>query len=615
MPIVVVQPEGLRIQVSTGSNLLSVIREAGVNIENICGGRGVCKKCVVEIISGEVSQPTLAEAEIARFSGRMRLACQLRVLGDVVVEIPRSSRRIRGKILEWGLVKELEFSPKTRRVRVILEPPSLRDQASDAERLLWKLNAKSIDSLLLRILPSRLREMEWKFDAIVHDNEVLDIKPQDDSDLYGVAVDVGTTTVVAYLVNLKTGKVVSVKSDYNGQVAYGDDVISRIAYALKDYEKLRELQSKVVKTINRLISEAAWEAGCSPSDVYEISLAGNTVMISILYGVEVFAIASAPYVPPFKSSLRLKAREIGISVNSSAVAYNLPLISGYVGGDVVADIISSGMHRSDEKSMLIDLGTNGEVIVKSGELMLAASTAAGPAIEGAGLSNGMRGVAGAIESLSIDPSTYEVYYRTIGDEDPKGICGSGVVDSIAWMLISNVLDRSGRIADLNNPRIINVNEEKAFLIAVNKEGRKICITQSDVRRFQLAKAAILAACLILLKTAGLKAEELSKVYVAGAFGNYVDPRSAMVVGMIPEIPLQKVVQIGNGSGQGAVMSILSRKVREEAEAIARRVRALELNTIPEFKEEFIDSTQFPHRNAEIFPRVIEALKQRKPLAY
>ncbi|MEM4169858.1 MAG: ATP-binding protein, partial [Thermoproteota archaeon] len=273
----------------------------------------------------------------------------------------------------------------------------------------------------------------------------------------------------------------------------------------------------------------------------------------------------------------------------------------------------SGMHEQDEKSLLIDLGTNGEVVLKAGDLMLASSTAAGPAIEGAGLSNGMRGMDGAIESVSINVENFEVYYKTIGDTDPRGICGSGVVDAVAWMLIAGVLDQKGRIVDLNIPRIVNTGGDKGFVLAVNKEGRRICITQTDIRSFQLAKAAIFTACLLLLRIGGVSLSEISKVYIAGAFGNYIDPRSAMIVGMIPELPLSKIVQIGNGSGQGAVMSLLSRKAREEAEIVARKVRAIDLNTIREFQSEFIDATLFPHKKTDMFPRVMKAISMKTPL--
>lgn len=612
MPIVTIQPEGVRVTVPHGSDLLTALRKAGVNLESVCGGRGVCKKCVVEIVSGNLTALSSAETGIV-VSEALRLACQTKILGDAVVKVPQASRQVKGKILEEGTMTGFDFSPAVKHVNVRLEVPSLEDQRSDAERLLKSVGVGSIDSLLLKRLPSRLRELNWGLEAIIRGDEVLDVRPESNRDLYGVAVDVGTTTVVVYLVSLKTGRIVSVKSDYNGQIMHGDDVISRITYAVKDYGNLKTLQNMVVETVNRLVREALNDVGCLSSDVYEAFFAGNTVMLSLLYGAEVSAIASAPYVPPFRSSLCFKAREIGFEANSSAVACTLPVVSGYVGGDVVADIMVSGMHKRDENSLLIDLGTNGEVVLKSRDLMLAASTAAGPAIEGAGLSNGMRGMEGAIESLSIDVKTYDVYYKTIGGKDPRGLCGSGVVDSIAWMLISGVLDQSGRIVDLDIPRIVRMNGDRAFTLAVNSEGRRICITQSDVRSFQLAKAAIFSACSLLLKMVGLAVGELSKVYVAGAFGNYVDPRSAMLVGMIPELPLEKIVQIGNGSGHGAVMSVLSKKATEEAELIARRVRAVDLNTIREFQNEFIDSTHFPHKRTDMFPRVMDAISRRIPL--
>ncbi|MEM1558501.1 MAG: ASKHA domain-containing protein, partial [Thermoproteota archaeon] len=290
------------------------------------------------------------------------------------------------------------------------------------------------------------------------------------------------------------------------------------------------------------------------------------------------------------------------------------VVSSYVGGDIVSDILVSGIHKTDGNFLLMDLGTNGEVVLKKNEDMLAASTAAGPALEGAGLSSGMRGMEGAIESVSIDDKTFEVYYRTIGGVEPRGICGSGVVDAIAWMILTGIIDKNGRICeDLKTDKIIKVNDEKAFLIAINHQGKRICITQSDIRSFQLAKAAIFSACITLMKIANLNPEELSKAYLFGAFGNYIDPRSAMITGMIPEIPLEKIVQMGNGSGYGAFMNLVSKKAREEADEIANKVKTIELNTVECFQQEFISATHFPHSEIKLFPRVSKAIESRSPI--
>ncbi|MEM2374169.1 MAG: ASKHA domain-containing protein [Thermoproteota archaeon] len=613
MPVVTIQPEGKRVLTPHGTSIIDILVGEGVNIENVCGGRGICKKCIIEVVEGKLSELTARESELIRVSRKLRLACQAKVVEDVVIKIPDSSRQFKGKILEHGYIPDFAFSPLLKIVSIRLKEPSLKDQRSDMERLVDALKARSIDIMLLRKLPSRLRELDWNIDAIVYEDEVLDVRKRPVCP-YGIAVDIGTTTVVVYLVRISDGKIVSVKSDYNGQIIYGDDVISRMTYAAQDPENTSKLQKAVVKTINKLIREAVKEAGCDFSDVYEAVFSGNTVMLSLLFGIETMGMASAPFAPPFRSRFKLKAREIGIEINDSGVISTLPVVSSYVGGDIVSDILVSGIHKTDGNFLLMDLGTNGEVVLKKNEDMLAASTAAGPALEGAGLSSGMRGMEGAIESVSIDDKTFEVYYRTIGGVEPRGICGSGVVDAIAWMILTGIIDKNGRICeDLKTDKIIKVNDEKAFLIAINHQGKRICITQSDIRSFQLAKAAIFSACITLMKIANLNPEELSKAYLFGAFGNYIDPRSAMITGMIPEIPLEKIVQMGNGSGYGAFMNLVSKKAREEADEIANKVKTIELNTVECFQQEFISATHFPHSEIKLFPRVSKAIESRSPI--
>lgn len=612
MPVVTIQPEGKRFLASHGTSLIDILVGEGVNIENVCGGRGICKKCIIEVVKGKLSEPTAREYELIMVSRKLRLACQAKVVEDVVIKIPDSSRQFKGRILEHGYIPDFTFSPSLKIVSIRLEEPSLKDQRSDMERLVDALKARSIDIMLLRKLPSRLRKLDWDIDAIIHEDEVLDVRKHSVCP-YGIAVDIGTTTVVVYLVRLSDGKMVSVKSDYNGQIIYGDDVISRMTYAVQDSENPGKLQKAVVSTINKLIHEAVKEAGCDFSDVYEAVFSGNTAMLSLLLGIETIGMASAPFAPPFRSRLKLKAREIGIEINDSGVVSTLPVVSSYVGGDIISDILVSGIHKTDGNFLLIDLGTNGEVVLKKGGDIIATSTAAGPALEGAGLSSGMRGMEGAIESVSIDGKTFEVYYRTIGGVEPRGICGSGVVDAIAWMLLTGIIDKSGRISEVETERIVDVNGEKAFLIAVNSQGRRIYITQSDIRNFQLAKAAIFSACIVLMRIANVHPEELSKIYLFGAFGNYIDPRSAMITGMIPEAPLDKIVQMGNGSGYGAYVNLISKKAREEADEIARKVKAIELNTVDGFQQEFISATHFPHSRLELFPRVSKAIERRSPM--
>ena len=613
MPSVRVLPDELSFTIDTSQDLLSALRANEFQVEGICNGKGTCGKCLVRVISGQVSEPTATEREWQLVVGeQLRLACQVRVLSDITIQLPESSRTSEAKILMAGKRVEGKLMPVVRAVSVEIRPPTLSDQTSDVERLLADTGAKSYNPALLRTLPGVLRGSGWSPRAVLRGDAIIDLTSSGEGRrLMGVAADIGTTTVVAYLFDLLTGELLAVKADYNGQIRYGEDVVTRISHILQNRTGLDDLKGAVVATMNHLIDEALKEVGASIHDVYDLVVAGNSVMTSLLVGADPSAIAKAPYTPPFSGSVAASARELGLLTNDSCILRSLPLISGYVGGDVVGDIIVSGMHKSESLSLLIDLGTNGEVVIGSSKGMLTASCAAGPALEGYGITRGMRAMSGAIESVAIDRRTGELYLRTISSGKPKGICGSGVVDSIAAMLAAGVLEPSGRMALGSSERMVRHNGELAFVVSWGREsadGKDILLTQGDVRRLQLAKAAIYAATSTLMSEMGVQVDQVERLYVAGAFGNYVSPVNAMMVGLLPEMPLDRVVQIGNGSGMGACTLVLDQAMWREVEAIPKKTRAVELNLIPGFQKRYLDATFLPHKDESLFHRSRAALQ-------
>ena len=587
--------------------------KAGIMVDNLCGGRGICGKCAVKVISGSFSPPTDRELRWMKvLKPGMRLSCQVRVLSDAVIELEEVSRGIEGKILTWGAVKGLAVNPLVKVMKVKLKPPSLQDQKSDLERLLESLNVKSYDPLIIADLSDALRESDFEVNVVSYEDEVIDVIPvNEELRFFGIAVDIGTTTVVAYLYDLMSGENLGVESAYNKQIRFGEDVISRVDYARKDRSNLEDLRKAVIDTINELLENLTQKAGVRRDRIYDVVCAGNTTMLSFLMGNDCHYCSKAPYIPPFTSAIKMKARDLGISINYRGYVRTVPSISAYIGGDIVADIISSGLHECECTAALIDLGTNGEIVLRTREgEFLAASCAAGPALEGYGVKNGMRAVKGAIESVVIDDS-WRSYYRVIGGGKPRGICGSGIIEAIAWMRIRNIIDETGRIIETDSEWVKSETGERQFIIVPAEDsatGREIVLTQRDIRAIQLAKAAIYAALLTLIHIAGISLNDLEKVFIAGAFGTYLDIFSAQVLGMLPDIPRERFSFIGNGSVMGAAMLLLSRETSEEAKSIAKRIKSIELNTIKEFQSEFIKATHIPHANKELFRNVIERME-------
>ena len=620
-------PYGRRVEARRGEKILEAALEAGIRIRSLCGGRGLCGRCRVIVRDGgenlsppsETEKRTLSKDEL---SEGFRLACQTEIasLGDIVVEIPFESQPYKQRLLTGGLERPVQLKPAVRRVVVKVRKPTLKNVESDVDLLLEALerevgNRPRVGYEALKRVPSAIREGEWTVSVVLWmDREIISIEPgRPRKGLYGLAVDVGTTKLAAFLVDLESGETVATASDMNPQISYGEDVISRISYTLEGEGHLEKLRRAVTEGINRLLREACEAAGVEPSMVYDMTVVGNTAMHHIFLGIPPRYVSLSPYPPVVRSPVDVKAKELGVELNVGAYVHALPVIAGFVGADAVADILATGIHEEEATSLLIDIGTNTEIVLGCRDELTACSCASGPAFEGAHITHGMRAVEGAIERIWIDPETLEPVYKTIGDVEPRGICGSAIIDAAAEMLKAGIIGADGTFKrDLEAPNIRREGGTVEFVVAPKEEtstGKDIVITQSDLREVQLAKAAIYTGTSILMRRMGIKPRDIEKAFIAGAFGNYVDPENAQIIGMYPEIPLERVRFVGNTAGSGARMALLSTDVRRLAAEVVRRVRYLELGADPDFQSEFLKATHLPHMEPERFPNVMRILKK------
>ncbi|MFQ6095648.1 MAG: ASKHA domain-containing protein, partial [Candidatus Bathyarchaeia archaeon] len=467
----------------------------------------------------------------------------------------------------------------------------------------------------LKMIPHAVREGDWAVTTITWMNqELISVKPREqDRSLYGLALDIGTTKLAAYLLNLDNGEISATVSMMNPQIPYGEDVISRISYIIKDEKNLEKLNRIIISGINELIEKACEKAGINPEDIYDMTVVGNTAMHHIFLGISPKYVSISPYPAALQSSIDVKARELGVRMNRGAYVHVLPTIAGFVGADAVADALATEVYRSEGLAMLVDIGTNTEIILGNKEKLLSCSCASGPAFEGAHIRHGMKAATGAIEHIWMDPETLEVGYKTIDDVKPSGLCGSAIVDALAGMLKAGIIAPEGNFnQDLRTPRLRRNQEKFEFVIAWADEtstSNDIVVTQDDVREVQLAKAAIYTGAAILMKHMNVDFRDIRKVFIAGAFGNYVDPQSAKIIGMFPDIPLQNVQFVGNTAGSGARMALLSTEMRRLAEEVAERIEYVELGADPDFQSEFIKATYLPHKEAELFPNVMRLLRR------
>lgn len=590
-----------------GTTLAETAGRAGVFIALPCGGRGACGKCVVKVLEGELSPPT--EAEIRnlgeeRIREGFRLACQARVMGAATVEVPPERRALERKEIGLLLSREFTIEPAVRSCMAEVPGGSIGDQRSDLERLRSALPDDfqlPCSLAALRHLPASVRAAGGSVKVVASEDRILDVLPASrPGGVYGAAVDLGTTTVVGYLFDLEGGRYLASAASYNPQAQHGADVISRINHAMSISHGLSELHGEAVGVVNEVIGQAAGQAGVSVDEVYEVVVVGNTCMHHLFLGLDPRHLGQSPYVPAISEMVTLPARRLGVNVHRAARVVVLPVIAGFVGADTVGVILATDLTSRPRPILAIDIGTNGEVALWTGERLLVASCAAGPAFEGAQIHNGVRARPGAIERVEVRDGDLAV--RTIGGMPAVGICGSGLFDAVAVLLELGLIDTTGRLAEpdgLPAPlarRVVGEGRDKRIVLVSasdSADGRAIVLTQGDVRQVQLAKAAIRAAVELLLAEAGLEATDVGEVLLAGAFGNYVNPHSILRMGLLPRtISAERVHGVGNAAGAGAAMALLSMEARRKAVQIAEEATHLELFTSGAFQDVFADSMLF-----------------------
>lgn len=597
------EPAGRTVEISDGRITVAEAAErACVPLDSVCGGRGSCGRCRVLVTSED---PPITEEDRKSIDSKdldrgMRLACRMRADRDLVVEIPTEFVRSGQIILEDSFV-DIEIKPRIRWIPLRVPRPSLDFQIGDFERLSRSLKDKIGIREVFTSLPvmNTLNDLLWcreDVTAIMRGSELVGMAPSKSGGRYGIAVDVGTTTVVAYLMDLDSGKEVAVKSAMNPQIGYGDDVVSRITFAMERLDGTAVLQSLIVGCINDLIDRCCAAACISREEVHEIVAVGNTAMHHMLFGLATSGLAFSPYIPVISDSVEFKSREIGIDVAPESYVHSLPNVAGFVGADHVAVLLASRLLESERPRLVIDIGTNGEISLGDSDRIFSASCAAGPAFEGANLKFGMRGTGGAIDHVRISDG-HAVEYTTIRGKPPRGLCGSGAVDAISEMSRAGVIDRTGRIReDLDIPGTRVRNGQSEFVIAgegVSAVNEAITITQNDVVQIQYAKAAMYAGASILMERMGIDAYRLDAILLAGAFGNYLNPESARTIGLFPNVPLDRIIGIGNAAGAGAKMVLLNEDFRERAREIVKKVEYVELAAHSGFEEIFYRALYIP----------------------
>ena len=625
------QPSGKRVKVDKDTTLLEAGTQAGVYISSICGGDGICGKCRLIIKKGNIkANPTtlLSREEIRK--GYV-LACQTTAEGDLEVEVPAESRAEKEKILVdkdaqrfRALYPQAEektffkYDPLVQKLYLELPKTTLQDNLADHLRFYREIRRKRKIPIMqsglkvLRILPKILRESKGKVTATIgirgETTEVIQIEKGDTTEeSYGLAVDVGTCTVVAHLVNLNNSQTIDAEATYNSQRVYGEEVTRRIIYAeLKGPDKLREA---IVNDINNLISTLISRNKIKLNDVMTLVCAGNTTMVHLLLGLDPSQIRREPYIPACTSPPPIRAAEVGIKINPRGLLYTLPSISGWVGGDITAGILATGINEVKSLTMLIDIGTNGEIVLGSKEWMVCCAASAGPAFEGSGVKHGMRAAAGAIEKVET-LADGKVKYSTIGGVKPKGICGSGLIDVMAELFKAGFINRSAKLSPEASSRIREKNGELEFILVPASEtqiGEAIVLTRADIENLIRAKAAIFAGADILVKSMDLELEEIEQLYLAGGFGNYLNKEKALVLGLIPDISPDKVQFVGNTSIMGAKMALLSREALERSYEITKKITYYDLITNPGYMDEFISAKFIPHTDLAKFPSLAKKL--------
>lgn len=628
------EPDNVEVIVPEGTNLLEAAIKAGVRVSASCGGTGVCGTCKVRIQKGEVETkrtPRLSEEEFARGT---RQACQSQVKSDLVVYVPVESRLEKAVLTREAkeasevLAGGWRFNPPLKKYYVELSPPTLEDNISDLSRVLrelkrqYQLRDMTVDFDVVKNLAQVVREADWKVTvttlvtAVKPSTEekrrprVIRVEPGDTRQThYVMAFDIGTTTVWGQVLDLNRGKVLATSVEFNGQISYGQDVISRIAYSQK--HGLKKLQKAVIDTVNTVIGEILEKSQVQASDIGHIAMAGNTTMMQLLLGLDPKYIRLAPYTPVANLVPPVRAKSLGINVADHVYLFSFPLPSSYVGGDIVSGVVGSGMYQRRELTLFVDMGTNGEIVMGNCEWMVVASCSAGPAFEGGGIKHGMVATDGAIEDFSIDQKTMEPKISTINNSKPKGICGSGLIKIVAGLFLAGVVEPNGKFrVGLSSNRVREGADGFEYVLAWAKEtqtGSDIVITEVDIDNLIRAKAAIYAGCQTLVKSVGNRMADIERVIIAGAFGRHLDIESSVTIGLFPDIERSRYAYIGNGSLLGARLVSFSTDLLDDARKVARMMTNFELSENNAFMNNYVAAMFLPHTNYADFPEVSRKL--------
>lgn len=635
-------PHQKQINVPQGERLIRAALRAGVHINASCGGEGVCGKCRVLIEEGQVTGGVSERLSAEDIENGYRLACLVKVTEDIVVRIPvessldnsvmthqatpRRTARIQQMDFE-GLKEEGHFIPPVEKLYLELTPPDPLNNLPDVTRLVEHLKVDAgergleVTLPVIRKISQVLRADEFKVTATLMrpvrnggKNIILNVQPGDCTGTnYAIAMDIGTTTIYGQLVDLATAKCLAEAGDFNAQISYGEDVITRIVYAEKG-DGLGRLQQVVLGTINSVLEKIFKKSKIDRENVSTITFSGNTTMTQLFLHIDPSNIRRAPYVPSASLYPPFSAKELGVTINDHAIALIYPQVSSFVGGDIVAGVMGSGMYKEEALTLFLDIGTNAELVVGNKDWLACTACSAGPAFEGGGIEFGMRAAKGAIEDFSIDPMSFEPMLFTIGDVRPKGICGSGLITMTAVLFEAGVINNRGKFnRDLGTPRIRKNNDVWEYVVAWKDETqleRDISITEPDLDNLIRAKGAIYSGCMTLLNEVGLTMDDVERIILAGGFGSYIDLEKAMVIGLLPEVDAEKVVFIGNGSLMGARMSCLTNRIREDVFSVTKMMTNFELSETPSYMDNYIAAMFLPHTEIEKFPRLQARMEQR-----
>ena len=614
------QPDGRRIKVNQNLSILEAANLAGIDLVSFCGGKGSCGKCKVIIEKGKIEESiTKKEKDFLsedQLNENFRLACQIKINDNLIIRIPEASRTGKQKLQIEGIKTPVKLDPVIKKFFIKLEKPTLDEPTSDVDRLNnyifnnFGISSPEYNFNALKSLGSIIREENYEFTVSIWNNsEILTIEPGDTTEsIYGYAVDIGTTKLAGYLIDLTNGEVLTAKGLMNPQIPFGEDVISRIAH--KDPKAIHDA---VIEGLNELLIDLANRVLIDLKNIYELTAVGNTCMHHFFLNLDTRQLGFSPYVPVVKNGLSIKNNKIGMKFNKFGKIYTLPVVAGFVGADTIGVILASEIYKRDELCMVLDIGTNTEVILGNKERILACSCASGPAFEGAHIKFGMRAANGAIEKISINPDTLDPDYSTIDNVKPRGICGSAIVDIPAEMLKGKIIDVKGKInKEIQSNRIRKGKDGYEYVLVWGKDTTSkldITISQKDIQEIILAKAAMHTGTEILMKKLDILEKDINKLFIAGAFGTHIDIENARTIGIYPEIPLEKVKQIGNAAGTGSRMCLVSGLMRKIAEEISKKVEYIELAVQPNFQNIFLNSHYLPYADLARYPITCELLRK------